>query len=205
MTPWRTRLEGELTLPDESAIRMALRRYLSERHSDKTQTCFLSELGLRRHTARADLAVVSHLLHGYEIKSDRDSLRRLENQIPVYSEIFDKVSIVVGPHHAKAVGSIVPDWWEILQFVAVPRPTFEVLRLGSLNPSPSARSLVELLWRDEAISLLESRAADRGYRRGSRKQIWDRICEVCTLGEIAEAVRAHLMARSMLGLVGTPA
>ena len=44
----------------------------------------LDELGICRGRVRIDLTVVNGLLHGYEIKSERDTLARLETQADLY-------------------------------------------------------------------------------------------------------------------------
>ncbi|HZF31076.1 MAG TPA: hypothetical protein VE907_18320, partial [Gammaproteobacteria bacterium] len=64
-----------------------------------------------------------------------------------------------------------------------------------------ARALIELLWREETIALLEQRGAAGGLRSKPREQLWDRATQVFTLEEIATAVRAHLKANAKkLGL-----
>jgi len=59
--------------------------------------------------------VVNGKLHGYEIKSDADTLKRLPAQAEVYSAVFDLVTIVVGEHHLDTVRAIVPEWWGIVK------------------------------------------------------------------------------------------
>lgn len=70
------------------------------------------------------------------------------------------------------------------------------VRRGSKNPSRDPRSLVELLWQDEALKLLEQHAVATGVRGKARHQLWDRICETLDLETIAAAVRTQLKARS---------
>ena len=80
-------------------IRQALRFRLSIEHAKQPDTVFIEEFGICRGQGRIDLAVVNSFLHGYEIKSDRDSLRRLDNQIELYSKVLDRATIVVGKRH----------------------------------------------------------------------------------------------------------
>ena len=64
----------------EEVIRASLHRRLVAKHQDEKGVVLIDELGLCKGSARVDLAVVGNQLHGYEIKSDRDSLRRLRTQ-----------------------------------------------------------------------------------------------------------------------------
>ena len=65
----------------DAEIRPALRERLIRRHANEADTVLIEELGLRRGKVRVDLTVVNGSLHGFEIKSDRDSLRRLAAQV----------------------------------------------------------------------------------------------------------------------------
>src|SRR6266511_802692 len=75
---------GRAGIPD-AAIRPALRERLLRRHATDADTVLIEELGLCRGKVRVDLALVNGSLHGFEIKSDRDSLRRLSAQVGLYS------------------------------------------------------------------------------------------------------------------------
>jgi hypothetical protein len=181
----------------DSEIRSALRSWLFPKHTRKSRTVLIEELGLCRGQVRVDLSVVNGLLHGYEIKSDRDSLRRLHAQVELYGKVFDRATLVVGERHLTDALKGVPDWWGI---VLAHRSTKE-LRLRTVrpprsNPKKDPRALVELLWLDDALALLEERNAARGFRGKARWIVWDRICELCSIAEIAKAVRTQLKARA---------
>jgi hypothetical protein len=184
----------------EAEIRSALLLYLRTRHIHEPDTIVLKELGLLRRFARADVAVVNGILHGYEIKSDRDSLRRLNRQIPVYNNIFDRVTLVVGQRHGKGIDKVVPEWWEILDITGHGADVHLACRRpGGYNKQRSARALVELLWLDASLKLLDAHGGTKGYRSRSRCEVWDRLCEVCTIDEISAAVRAALKTRPVRG------
>jgi len=180
----------------DTEIRQALRLWLSNKHTNQADTVFIEELGICRGQVRIDLAVVNSLFHGYEIKSDRDSLRRLDGQVDLYSKVLDRATIVVGDRHLAATLGIVPHWWGVLLFQSGPKATrFRVLRRARDNPRIDPRSLVELLWLDEAISLLDERAAARGARGKPRRIVWDRVCARFQVREIAAKVKDQLKAR----------
>lgn len=181
----------------DSEIRSVLRSRLSPKCTHKSRTVLIEELGLCRGQVRVDLSVVNGLLHGYEIKSDRDSLRRLAAQAELYGRVFDRATLVVGERHLTQALEGVPDWWGIL----LARRSTNGLQLKTVrsprnNPKKDPRALVELLWRDDAIALLEKRDAAKGVRGKPRWMAWDRICAVCGVEEIGAAVRAQLKARA---------
>ena len=91
-------IDKDVVLGD-SDIRAVLRSRLFLKHPDEADTVVIEELGLCRGQVRVDVAVVNGLLHGYEIKSDRDSLCRLGVQVEVYGKVFDQATLVVGDRH----------------------------------------------------------------------------------------------------------
>jgi hypothetical protein len=146
---------------------------------------------------RVDLAAVNGSLHGFEIKSDRDSLRRLARQVDLYSQVLDRATLVVGERLAPFATSLVPAWWGVVRVSSEPRGLqFTNVRRSKLNPRWNARVLAELLWSAQALALLEERGAARGMRGKPRRILWDRVCECVHVDDIAAAVRGRLKASS---------
>lgn len=78
---------------DEYVYRAALtHNILLGRHSLKTAS-LLTEF--RAGSCKADLAILNGTATVYEVKSERDSLSRLENQIHNYRKVFAKIYVVV--------------------------------------------------------------------------------------------------------------
>lgn len=183
-------------VPSDADIRSALRSTLVDQHASNPDTVIIDEHGLCRGKARVDVMVVNNVLHGYEIKSDRDSLRRLGNQIDFYGKVLDRATLVVGKRNLRKALQMVPAWWSIIiVHTHAQNVRFTVVRNGQENPRRDPRSLVELLWLDAAIALLEERGAARGVRGKPRRVVWDRICQQCSEDEISETVRNHLKAK----------
>jgi hypothetical protein len=184
--------------PGDREIRAALLAILRESHAGEDDVALLEELGLCRGDVRVDVTLVNGSLHGYEIKSDRDSLRRLARQVALYSAVLDRATLVIGERHVRDAADWVPPWWEI-QLAQVTRAgiIFTQLRPGKDNEQRDRRALVELLWLDDALSLLAARNALRGFRGKPRRDVWNRVCEVYDVDEIAVAVRERLKARSV--------
>ncbi len=187
--------------PSDAEIRPALHALLLAEFAAVPDTVVIEELGVCRGQVRIDVAVVNGVLHGYEIKSDRDSLRRLDTQIDYYGRVLDRATLVAGERHLKHVRDALPPWWGVICVDATAGGlTFKRVRQGRKNPNRDPRSLVELLWLEEAQQLLEQRDAARGVRGKPRRVVWDRVCENLSLDEIAVAVRERLKAR--VGSVG---
>jgi hypothetical protein len=199
LSPKSPRIAEEQPLRDRE-IRAILRERLAcTRRLDPTAV-IIEEFGLRRRRVRFDLALVSSVLHGYEIKSDRDSLRRLAGQVAVYNDVFDRATLVVGERYAKHVFKNVPAWWEVLLASRGTTGTeLHRLREGSRNPNRSARALAELLWAQDAMRLFEKRRGSRGYKSKPRAVLWDLVSEIYSLDEIASEVRNLLKARKEIG------
>ena len=190
---------------DDSEIRQALREWLSKRLGDSSSCLLLEELGICQGTARIDVAVVDSHFEGFEIKSDRDSLRRLRHQIELYSKVLDRATIVVGRRHLETAKESVPEWWGILQYENDRKPLrIKVIRRPKRNKSVDSRALVEMLWYNEAIEFLQEISAARGVRGKPRRIVWDRVCEYFDTQEIAEKVRVQLRARKGVTAVAIP-
>lgn len=63
----------------------------------------------RACNSKADSVILNGTSTVYEIKSERDSLSRLEQQISSYRKVFAKVNVITGENHLDAVLSSVPD------------------------------------------------------------------------------------------------
>ena len=189
------KLETKLSDKD---IRSALKDKLSHHHNDP-DTAIIEELGLKRGEVRVDVAVVNGTVHGYEIKSDRDSLRRLTKQVDIYSKVLDYATLVVGCRHLEDAIKIIPKWWGLIRVKKGSNrwPSFKTIRHSGKNPSRDARVLVELLWLDDALSLLEQYKLVRGIRGKPRRIVWDRICDHLDINVISTAVCEQLKARTI--------
>ena len=190
---------GSSVPPCEKEIRRALRSELLARHRHRPDTVILQELGICRGRVRVDLALVNGLFHGYEIKSDRDNLRRLPGQVELYSKVLDRATLVVGDHNLTDAVSMLPRWWGVERVIRREEGVLlDTIRKSRVNPERDPRALVELLWREHALALLEQRKLDRGVRSKPRRVVWDRVCAHFHVDEIAAEVRTHLRARVAL-------
>lgn len=91
-------------------VRDALHRRLAHERAGDDSTFVLDELGLCQQV-RVDVAVINGRMSGYELKSERDTLRRLPAQIDVYSRVLDFATLVVAQKHHDHALPLLPDWW----------------------------------------------------------------------------------------------
>lgn len=84
------------------------------RHSLNTAS-MLAEF--RAGSCKADLAILNGTSTVYEIKSDRDSLTRLANQIENYRKVFAKIYVIAGKAHVQEVFNRTPSDIGILSLV----------------------------------------------------------------------------------------
>jgi hypothetical protein len=183
---------------NDTDIREGLKRKLLRHHIADKDTLVMDEVGLRHGAARIDVLVVNGYLHGYELKSDSDTLRRLENQIRVYCSVLDRVTMVVGEKHLDEVESAVPEWWGIKVARQGCRGgmSFQDVRRSRMNPALDAVAVAKLLWRDEALALLAEMGCDAGVRSKPRKVVYKRLSDALHLSVLRGKVRNQLRNRS---------
>lgn len=177
-------------------IRRSLHAEIRRRHEGEVDTLFVDEMGLCQGNARVDLAVVNGSLHGYEIKSERDTLARLPGQCDAYNRALDYVTIVISTKHARGIRQLVPKWWGIWAATSSSTGlTLRQVRVPRRNPSLDAQAVAQLLWRDEALEELEARALAEGLRSKPRAHLWDRLATALPIAELCHVVRERLKRR----------
>lgn len=178
-------------------IREALRSYLRGYHSREPGTRIVEELCVRRGHSRVDMAVISDQLHGYEIKSRHDTLKRLQRQFDDYRAVFDTVTFVIGVKHLGNVLQEIPSWCAVM--LASPfagEVSLEPFRSGQPNLHREPYALAQLLWREEALEILTRRGHVRGVKSKPRRALWQRLADRLALDDLASEVRGALAKRS---------
>lgn len=108
----------------------------------------VEEVECWRGYSRADfLCAVGGQLSVIEIKSDRDTLRRFDEQSRVYSSIADRVTLVVGWRLAAQALRIAPWWWDVVlaERAESSQVRFVPLRDGAPNPGVTVAALLAML------------------------------------------------------------
>lgn len=129
----------------------------------------LEEVECWRGYARADfMCLTAGALSIIEIKSDRDSLHRFDEQSRVYSAIAERVTLVVGWNLAARALRAAPNWWDV---VLAEREGLSEVRLiqirdGASNPDSNMGGLLAMLPVAEVRSLAASLGVPSSGTRG---------------------------------------
>jgi hypothetical protein len=178
-------------------IRKSLHRKVLRRHHTAQETLVIDELGLRHGFCRADIAVVSGRLIGYEIKSNRDSLARLKKQISLYDAVFDSITIVVGTKHRSVICRRVPRHWGVL-FASVGKRgaiKFQTKRRPRANRRIDLLSIAQLLWRVEALDMVREITSSAEISRLRRSRLYEYLSNNVPADKLRREVRSRLRNR----------
>lgn len=180
---------------NDKVIRTAFREKLEDTCSGE----IIDELGVIHGSARVDLAVVGNILHGFELKSDLDTLERLPEQMEAYNSVFDQVTLVVGKTHVHEAIKMIPEWWGVVIAKACGsegQVNFIQIREASDNTAKDSVSLARLLWREEALEILEKNGYADGVRSKTKNVIYQRLATVIPPATLSGEVRRCLTSRS---------
>jgi hypothetical protein len=189
---------SNLRLTSDKLIRSALKKQLEKEYREDPNAKIIEELGISHGAARVDIAVVNGILHGYELKSDLDTLYRLPEQMRIYNSVFDQVTLVVGKSHLHEAVKLIPEWWGV---VIAKKDTgnkviFQTIREADENHSKDSVSIARLLWRSEALFILEEVGQAKGLRAKPRKDIYERLATVVDQNFLSNKVRERLFLRT---------
>lgn len=177
-------------------VRNAARQMLMAEYAHDSNTRIIEEMGIWSGSVRIDIAVINGQLCGYELKSDSDNLSRLPVQADLYSQVFDKLILVVGAKHAEKAQSHIPEWWGIMVATQeLERIDLCFLRAAGKNPSPNPYLVAQLLWRDEAIYILDSLGLAKGWRSKPVKALHERLANELPFDDLTLYVRESLKKR----------
>jgi hypothetical protein len=189
--------------PDESAarpfgahdveLRAALKRHLATRTATDARVV-VDELGLAFGAVRADVAVIGEVLEGFEIKAGRDTLARLSRQVQAYDQVFERCWVVTVQAHQGRVLGLLPSWWGLL--VADGSGGLRAVRTPQRSPMQDAAHVVRLLWRAEALALLESLGLSRGLKGRPKLALFAKLADSVALADLTRYVSGCLRART---------
>jgi len=138
-------------LRSDHVYRVALtQKILLGRHSLRT-ACMLSEF--RTGKSRADIVILNGSATAYEIKSERDSLARLESQIADYYTFFPRVCVVCSESKLRSLLTLVPQEVGILLLsgrhqvttVREPTDTFDHMRHDTVFDALRSEEIASIL------------------------------------------------------------
>ena len=183
---------------NDAQIRLSFHRKKLGRLHAAPDTLVIDELGLKHGKCRADIAVINGHLIGYEIKSDGDTLRRLDEQVATYNAVFDFATVIIARRHLQNVKTLIPGWWGITTAVKGQRGAihFETVRRTTRNPSPDDFAVAQLLWRCEAEEELLKRGVSGRFLRQKRSVLYRELVEILAPRELRNTIRQRLKSRT---------
>ncbi|MGO2034987.1 MAG: sce7726 family protein [Brevibacterium sp.] len=136
---------------DDYVYRAAItQKVLLGRHTLNTAT-LLNEV--RAGACKADVVVLNGTSTAYEIKSERDSLARLRNQINNYRQVFATVNVVVSRSHLSEVLQVTPE--DVGVITLSERFRFQTAREPQNQPERTVPTMIlEILRAEEATEIL---------------------------------------------------
>jgi hypothetical protein len=177
-------------------IVVAVEALLRQQHRGR-RTVYRREWSIGVGATRVDMAAINGRIIGCEIKSARDNFGRLPSQVQLYSAVLDTAVLAVeGSNAAERARDLLPNWWGIWMAQPTSRgAVLDVIREPGPNPSPDPLSIAQLLWRDEAYSVLDRRGLSGGLRKATRWRLWEALAGQLQLHELQHEVRDAIKAR----------
>lgn len=135
---------------DEAAVKAQVLAFIRQAGGSRA-AIVTAEFSLGRSGVRADLALLADDdLIGIEIKTERDTLRRLPAQMEGYAKYFDHVVLVIAPCHLEGLSFVNLRGASVW---IVTNEGIQVQRIGEPN-AVSATAQIELLTADEKRRLV---------------------------------------------------
>ncbi len=132
---------------------------------------------------------------GFEIKSDRDSLERLEHQIRDYSRFCDYNYLVTGAKYIDKAAEVLPEFWGIYCIQEdCGRLTISLQREAVLSPKVRLQNQLKFLWRVELIDIMK-RHKIRGYSSRNKSKIRRLLLDSMDKQELKQELFEMMMER----------
>lgn len=160
---------------------------------------FFEELCIGK--SRADAILVrENKIVGFEIKSDKDNLLRLEAQMKDYTRFCDECYIVTGDKHLEEIPLVVPEFYGIIRIYLdeEEQARLEVVREATKDPKESKRRKIKhqmsLLWRTEITRIAKANKV-KPISKKSKPKIAMMLADNMEYDELRRAVCEELMER----------
>jgi len=180
----------------DSDIRESLRHHLARLFEHDDDVFVIDEMVVCNGEARVDVAILNGSMHGYEIKSERDTLERLPRQIEVYGTVFDYLTLVCSECFLARAEEMVPHWWGLSCAVAN-SGSVQIIdyRLPIQNNHQDAQCLLRFLRKSEVEGMLSAAGLSRKELRYPKFVLWERAAQLYSLEDIQVYVRECLKSR----------
>lgn len=177
----------------EQDVKIALIDWLYKKGmlSDAT---IINEMVVANWSRRADLAIANGHLQAFEIKSDFDSLKRLDGQIEIFNSRFEKVTIVCAPKFTCEVSKRVSSNIGVVEYQADSHGVrFKIIQKGRVCSRLNKLIYLSFLLKSELKSLLNHYGVPFSYKQ-SRESL-ECLASKLSLGDIRGFVIASIKDR----------
>jgi len=183
---------------DVKIRQILFKNQINYKNTSDGDTMVIEELGINHGKCRADIAVLNSRFIGYEIKSNKDSLTRLSEQIKAYNSIFDKVYIVIGHRHEKAILKILPNWWGIIVIEENESNDAEIkiIRDALINNNVDPLSIAKLLWKNEVLEILKQNNIQKNIFREPKAILYEHLLNILNINELKNFVKYFFSKRN---------
>lgn len=173
----------------DQIIRTAFHKKILQDYHQDSNSIVVDELGLKNGIIRADIAVLNGRLIGYEIKGERDNLRRFAPQVAAYTEIFENSYVIAAPKYLDKIKSTIPEFWGIYVINGDKEDiTFVKERPALSNNNRNPYSVAQLLWKAEAAEILSSEFNCKIKSNYTKHQLYELLKDNCDINAITEIV-----------------
>lgn len=177
----------------EREIKLAVLDYLGRKNALQDGVV-INELPVANWSRRADLAVANGKLQAFEIKSDLDSLRRLDAQIALFATRFDKVVVVTTARFLTPALERLPAYVEIWEAARKDNNVeLRVVRRGSTREIKNKRILASYLLKSELVSFVRSSGAE--IAQGASRDELESLVDTMPLNRLRAYVLERLKQR----------
>lgn len=180
---------------NDKKYRALLINELNEKYKDDENTRIIHELGLDNGSSRIDVAVVNEILHGYEIKSDLDTLERLPRQIKYYNLVFERMTMIVSRKYLNEVKEIIPQWWGI-KVMSHDKTRLISVRKGRKVNQQDSLILLKLLWKKDLNMFIDYLNFDKSLKKLRKKDLLQFFLQEVSKEKIKEFVYLTLRSRT---------
>lgn len=183
-------------MKEQDVRRLLYQTELKRVRAERPETRIIDEMVLLRGLVRVDVAVINNDLHGYEIKSAADNLQRLPAQQAAYRKVFDRMTLVADERHVEEAVKLLPQFWGLIAVgVKDGMPYAHEIWPAIKNRQLCPLSLAQLLWRQEALELMDYFGLPAALKSKPRKVLWQALSKNLTVDELKAFVCYKLRTR----------
>lgn len=143
----------------------------------------INEMVVANWSRRADLAVANGHLQAIEIKSDFDSLKRLDGQLETFTSRFEKVTVVCAPKFTYEISTKVSSNVGIIEYLNTSKGIhFKIVQRGRTAVLGNKKVYINFLLKKELQSLLIENGKSFLFESG--REALERIAEKIPLSRI---------------------